>query len=48
MLEEWNDGRLGKWNIDLPGFRGLCMEKPVRSDDTKYEILAVHGRSLKG
>jgi hypothetical protein len=29
-MKEW-------WIIDLPGFHGLCVEKPVRSDDVKYE-----------
>jgi hypothetical protein len=41
MMEEWNVGILEYWKIVLTGFQGLCAEKPVRSDDVKYECWLV-------
>jgi hypothetical protein len=36
-MEEWKNGRREDWVIDLPGFQGLCAEKPVRSYKVKNE-----------
>jgi hypothetical protein len=35
ILKEWKNGRREDWIIDLPGFYGLCAEKPVRSDELR-------------